>query len=119
MELSESETASKSKVPDTRPTRDWFGSLIGIMVFLGGVGLLMMTFQLAYTMFTTPAERALQLQGGQGVDIAKAGTSLGDIIVRILLLLVMAMVGSWISNRGITLYASSRAFSVPPSAEKI
>ena len=110
-----SETASKSRVPENRPARDWFGSIIGIMVFLGGIALLAMTFQMAYTMFTTPAERALQLKSGVGMDIAKAGTSLGDIIVRIFLLLVMAMVGSFVSNRGISLYSSSRALTSPKS----
>ncbi len=102
-------------MPEQRPTRDWFGSIIGIAVFLGGVALLAMTFQLAYTMFNTPAERALQLKAGVGMDIAKAGTSLGDIIIRIFLLLVMAMVGSFISNRGISLYSSSRALVAPKS----
>ncbi len=123
MELSESETASKSKVPEPRPQRDWFGSLIGIMVFLGGVSLLAMTFKLAFEMFTVPKETALNIQvkpGGKGeLDFVTAGNSLGTILVRILLLVVMALVGSWISNRGITLYASSRAFPHGKSSEKL
>lgn len=103
----------KDKPPAARP--DWLGGLVGILTFLGGIVLLLLTFRHAFDMFSIPPERALNVDRNTPVDLARTGESFVGIVGRILLLLVMSAVGSIIANRGIRLYAESRAHPSPPS----
>jgi hypothetical protein len=91
----------------SRTHRDAVGSLIGILVFLGGVGLLALTFKLAYGLYTVPAEQALKLDQQKAIDVAATGNSLAGIILKTLLLLVMGLVSSVIASKGIQLYSHS------------
>lgn len=91
-----------------RLRRDLTGSLLGILVFLGGIALLLLTFKMAYEMFTTPPADTLRLQPGKPIDLGSAGTNFVGSLIRIVLLVTMALVGSLIANRGIQLYADSR-----------
>ena len=79
-----------------------------MLVFLGGIALLLFTFRTAYDMFSVPPARALDLQPGKPVDIGMAGSNLVGSAVRVVLLIIMALVGSLIANRGIQLYTDSR-----------
>ncbi|HWD38230.1 MAG TPA: hypothetical protein VG944_05225 [Fimbriimonas sp.] len=90
-----------------RNHRDWLGSFIGLLVFLGGIALLALTFKLAFDMFNVPPEDALKIKGTKTVDLAQSGGQFVGIIVRTLLLLVMGLVSSLIANRGILLYMHS------------
>lgn len=90
---------------------DWLGSLIGLLVFLSGIGLLIATFNLAFSLFSVPPSVALTDAETKAVDLARAGETLGSIVIKMLLLLVMCVVGSVVANRGIRLYVSCR---VPP-----
>jgi hypothetical protein len=96
-----------------RSERDVFGSILGILVFLGGVALLVLTFRLAFDMYGVPPERALGLREGEAIDLGMAGQTAAALVSRLLLLLVMAVVGSVIANRGIKLYTESRALPEP------
>lgn len=87
-----------------RPKRDVAGALVGMLVFFGGIALLVITFRLAYGMFTVPTDQALGLQPNQPVQLEDAGQRLVGVLIRILLLIVMAGVGSAIATRGIKLY---------------
>jgi hypothetical protein len=98
--------------PSRRP--DWLGGVVGILTFLLGVGLLVLTFQQANAMFSVDPAKALQVKQGAQVDLMKTGESFVGVVGRILFLLVMSVVGSVIANRGIKLYAESR-ISHPPS----
>ncbi len=80
------------------------GRVVGIVTFLVGVGLLFWTFQLAYQMFSVPQPVQLGMKDGQAVNLPRAGEALVGVLIRILLLLVMAIVGSVIANRGVKLY---------------
>jgi hypothetical protein len=82
---------------------------MGLLVFLGGIALLLVTFRLAYDMFTVSPDQALHLEKGQTLDVALAGRSFGVLILRVLLLIVMGLMGSMIANRGIKLYAECLA----------
>ncbi len=93
--------------PSSRPQRNVPGSLLGLSVFLGGIALLGLTFWRAYQMFSVPSDQALGLAEGQAFDVARAGGNAAGILVRIFLLMVMALVGSVIANRGITLFERS------------
>lgn len=106
----------RDSAPSTRP--DWLGGLVGILTFLGGIVLLLLTFRLAFEMFSIPPERALNVNRETPVDLARTGETFVGIIGRILLLLVMAAVGSIIANRGIKLYAESRVHPMPPAPPK-
>lgn len=92
--------------------RDFVGSIIGIAVFLGGVGLLILVFKLAYEMFTIPPDTAIGIHKGEKLDLTAAGTNFTNILLRIFLLLIMGLLGSWIANRGISLYSHSRGIKV-------
>jgi hypothetical protein len=103
----------KPQAPTTvRTHRDFFGSFIGIVAFLGGVALLLLVFKLAYEMFRTPPATQLGIDGSKKLDLNAGITSLFGVMIRILLLLVMGLVGSWIANRGISLYTQARGIKV-------
>lgn len=91
------------------------GSLLGILVFLGGVALLAFTFKLAYDMFMVPPQNALGVKPKEPIDLGMAGQSFVGLILKVLLLVVMGLMGSLIANRGISLFAGSR---VHPKIDK-
>ena len=90
-------------------------AVLGIVVFLVGVGLLAFTFNLAYSMFAAPVEQAVGADGKTTLDLAKAGQSLIGVLTRILMLIVMGLLGSLIANRGISLFAGTISRPNPPS----
>jgi hypothetical protein len=104
------EENQKIAEPAVTIQRDWLGSLIGLTVFLGGIGLLVLVFRLAYNQFTTPPQVALEIQQpGKPIDLSKTTNAAVTVLLRFLLLLLMAAMGSIIANRGINLYSQSRA----------
>ncbi len=80
---------------------------MGLAVFLGGVALLALTFKLAYDQFSVPHADALGLKKGQAIDAGATGGSLLEIVIKLGCLLVMAVVGSMLANKGIGLYSGS------------
>jgi hypothetical protein len=103
----------KPQAPATvRTHRDFFGSLVGILAFLGGVALLLLVFKLAYELFKIPPAQLLGIEGAKKLDLTAATASLFGVMIRITLLLVMGLVGSWIANRGISLYTQARGIKV-------
>jgi hypothetical protein len=85
---------------------DWIGRLLGIAVFLLGVGVLWIVFREAHQMFTAPlpsAEKSLPRLGHIGIEVLK---KLG-------LLIVMTLAGSLIANKGVQMYFAS--LGVAPS----
>ena len=92
----------------TSGRRDALGTILGLAVFLGGVGLLLLTFKLAYDMFSVPPGEALKLTGNQELEVATVAPTLTGLVLRVLLLVVMGIVGSLIANRGVHMYTESR-----------
>jgi ABC-type uncharacterized transport system permease subunit len=90
-----------------RGRRDWLGSVVGLLIFLGGIALLLFTFKLAFERFTAPPAQTLGIQVGKAVDLNRAGTNFAGLLLQVLWLVVMAIVGGLISNRGIKLYSDS------------
>ena len=80
---------------------------MGLAVFLAGVGLLGLTFKIAYDLFRVPHAKALGLVKGQTIDAGQTGGGLLDVVLQIGFLLVMAIVGSLVANKGIGLYSGS------------
>jgi len=84
---------------------DWFGVIIGALTFLFGIGLLVFTFVQASNMFSAPPSTVT----GATKDITEIGLSFGHVLLRIGLLLVMCIVGSIISGKGVRMYLAARA----------
>ena len=85
---------------------DWVGRLLGIAVFVLGVGVLWIVFREAHQMFTAPlpsADKSLPRLGQIGIEVLK---KLG-------LLIVMTLAGSLIANKGVQMYFA--ALGVAPS----
>ncbi len=89
-------------------SREGWGPFVGILIFLLGVGLLLLTFSLAYGMFTTPPEVALGLAPGKTLNVNDASRSGIAMLYRVLMLLVMCIVSSLVASRGIRLYGAMR-----------
>ena len=92
-----------------RPHRDWLGTALGLVIFLGGMFLLYTVFRQALDLFTTPPKVELKVQPGKPIELASAFNAIVGVVWKIVLLIVMAWLGSLIANRGISLYSHSRA----------
>lgn len=88
--------------------RDWLCTAIGLLVFLGGIALLVVTFRLAFSIFETPPSTAIGAVKGKTIDLAAAGSSVVSLLIKIVLLALMAVVGSMVANRGISLYSHAK-----------
>jgi hypothetical protein len=90
---------------------DILGRVIGMLVFLSGVGLLFGVFYIAYRLFNMPAAEALGLKitGDPKRDPAAMtiGAQFAVLLFRIGYLLIMSAAGSLIANKGINLYFSA------------
>ncbi|MGE3126416.1 MAG: hypothetical protein AB7F50_04635 [Fimbriimonadaceae bacterium] len=83
------------------------GSMLGILVFLAGIGLVLWAFWLASKIFTQPPEIALNVKAGESLDFGQVAQAMFQLIAKSVMLVVMAGFGSAVANRGIRLYASS------------
>ncbi len=92
-------------MPERR--RDGFATTIGLLTFLGGVGLIVATFWLAQSMFSVDPEDALGIQKGSPLDLNNVVAAGVWILMRVILLIVMAGIGSAVATRGIKLYTQS------------
>jgi ATP/ADP translocase len=88
--------------------RDWVGSLLGLAIFLGGIYILYVVFSQAFNLFQTPPKVELKLQSGKPLDVASAFNAVVGVATRVLLLILMAWVGSMVANRGVHLYSQSK-----------
>jgi hypothetical protein len=85
---------------------DWFGVILGASVFLVGIALLIFTFIQAARLFGQSPSELIQRENA---EITQIGASMGEVILRIGLLLMMSVVGSMISSRGVKMYLAARA----------
>jgi hypothetical protein len=93
-----------------------FARILGIVVFLGGVGLLAFAFFTAYNWFTDPYA-GLQIVPGPGSTepaTTSIGTSALRLLIRLALLLIMTIIGSLIAGRGVQIYFAASNQKRPP-----
>ncbi len=90
---------------------DILGRLVGMLVFLVGVGMLVFVFMYAFKLFGMTPEQALGLRftGDPKKDplLALIGVRFGWILFQVACLIVMSLAASFISQRGINLYFSA------------
>lgn len=107
--MSEPATTVETRVVEEKHSHtSWTGVSMGVIVFLIGIALLLATFKWAFDLFGIPPENALHIAAGKPLDVSMAVQSFAGLIVKVLLLLVMAVVGAIIANRGIKMYTDSR-----------
>jgi len=88
---------------------DIFARILGIFVFLGGVGLLAFVFYVAYDWFVTPSA-GIQMSASKGASAPPAtllGASALQLLIKLALLLIMTIVGSLLAGKGIHIYFAS------------
>ena len=96
-------------MPQTRSHLDLPGRILALLVILAGIGILLAVFAIAYHLFRSPVP-------GLGLPItpsatapsaAGIGIAMADFARQLLLLFVMALVGSAVASKGILLYVGS------------
>lgn len=93
--------------------RDYLSALIGLVVFMLGVGLILFAFKLAFDLFQVSPGVAVGVTGSKEVNLNTTIASVIQIIVQIILLVLMAVFGSMVANRGIRLYSSGSSLDAP------
>ena len=103
--------------PGIQIRSDLTGRVLGILVFLLGVGLLVAVFCMAYKLFNESPAVALGVKftGDPKKDptVAAIGTQFGALIYRVALLLIMSVAGSLVAQFGVKLYFSAMKGHTP------
>ena len=90
---------------------DLVGRIIGMIVFLLGVVLLVMVFNIAYGLFHTAPDAVLGLNftGNPKTDptATAIASRFGVLLINIVYLFIMAIAGSLVAQSGIKLYFSA------------
>jgi hypothetical protein len=96
---------------------DIMGRIIGMLVFLLGVGMLVLVFKVGYDLFAQKPSSVLGLKftGDPKKDPAAAqiGAHFGSMLFQLGYLFLMSIAGSLIAQKGINLYFSSLRGKTP------
>lgn len=79
---------------------------VGLIAFLAGISMILFAFYLAFQIFQVPPSIRMEALPGKPVDLGNATESLTSVTIRIIVIVVMAGLGSMVANRGVKLYAS-------------
>ncbi len=99
---------------------DLAGRIIGMAVFMGGVGLLAFVFLTAYHWFTTPSAAIATSPNPttSASTVSQLGKSVVVMLEKIALLVVMTIAASLVASRGVQLYFASANVKPPPITPK-
>lgn len=89
---------------DASSQPDWMGRVVGLIVFVLGIGLLVAVFVMTNRALADVPE----VPAGQTIDWSVLGARLATTFARLLLL---GFVASWIAGRGAQMYAASGRIS--------
>ncbi len=92
-------------IPDRQFTKRAGHAAVGLLTFFVGIVLIAFAFKLAYDLFAIPPDIAVASSESEPLKLDVTVKSLITILVRILLLVVMAGIGSMVATRGIKLYS--------------
>lgn len=106
--LEESKDMTATVAANPSPKRDWLGTVVGLTIVVGGMAILYSVFREALHLFATPPSVALQVKPGQPIEVSSAFNSMFGVVLKVILLVIMAWLGSVITNRGIFLYSQSK-----------
>ncbi len=81
------------------------GRILGILIFLVGIGILLFVFFTAYTMFVSPIPGLTDQSSAAKVTADGLGKVFIYQIIKIILLIVMTIAGSLVAARGVSLYS--------------
>lgn len=96
-------------------TGDWGSPLLGALAFLVGLGLIVFTFQQAWSLFQTPPAQTLGVKPGMELNVNDTVARLTGILFKLLMLLVMGWAGSLAAKWGLRMYGIR--FSFKPERE--
>jgi len=109
---------SATTSPAGSRSHDWPVRIVGLLVFLVGVGVLVWVFVMANRLFNLPAPPLPAAPPPNAANPGPSpfiaiGASFGDLLRRLLLLLLMSVAGSVIASKGIQLYFAARPLTLP------
>ena len=98
---------------------DILGRILGVLIIVVGVVMLYLVFQYALEMFTsdTMGLRVPEGKAAAGAALNALGVSTVLLFARIALLFLMAIIGSMVTSKGISLMFASRAAVQPREPE--
>ncbi len=107
-----------TNTPAGPPSHDWPVRIVGLLVFLAGVGVLVWVFVMANRLFNAPAPPLPAAPPANAANPGPSpflaiGASFSDLLRRLLLLLLMSVAGSVIASKGVQLYFAARPLTVP------
>lgn len=98
--------------------RDRSGTVIGLVTFLFGVGLIVTTFLLAKDLFSVSPDEMLRIKPGTALDLNSVASSGFALLAKIILLVLMSAIGSVVASRGIKLYVQAGTVAESPEEKK-
>ena len=100
---------------------DLLGRLVGIFVFLCGVGLLVFVFSMTYSFFHAPLSQlpTAPARGSTETASSQLGRSALALLARIGMLVVMTIIGSVMASRGVQLYFAAMHHRPRPPVEPV
>lgn len=97
-------------------------AVVGLLVFLVGVALVVFAFKLAYEQFSVAPQVAVAGSSKEPLNLNGAVTNITQVVKNVLLLIVMAVIGSIVASAGVKLYSNhhkpspkSKPQKTPPS----
>lgn len=102
--------------------KDLFSRILGVLVFVGGVMLLLFVFKTAHELFSSDLVGIsfASAKGAQpGAATAALGESAAKLFIRIILLCLMSAVASIIASKGISLYFAATRETVQKVVSEI
>jgi hypothetical protein len=84
--------------------RDLLARVIGLLVFALGIAILVVSFVIAYRLFTSPSAGLVVAPSKPGAVVTNLSNSALTTVRQIGLLVIMVLVGSLVASRGIQMY---------------
>ena len=95
------------EVTEREPSEQIAGRFVGMVVFLAGIAILVVTFALAYQAFQNP-NTIISTRDFTGPVTTSPTVPLIHVVLRFLLLIAMGYLGSLIAGRGAQFFFSAR-----------
>jgi len=98
-------------MPQAKPQSDLSGRILGLLTFFGGIALLCIVFDVAWQLFQQRTLLGPQATGSGGATAINLGTSVVNVLVKLLILCLLTVIGSRVTSRGIELYFAANGWT--------